>query len=442
MKGQFYIVTFFWLVIALALGGLAVVFFGREQFITSILLVLLALALFIWRLSRFQQKFVELEKLLLSIQQKDFSLFPNPNHELSVYNHAVELYYQAKEENRQVEAYKVLYEDILDNLDFGLMILVKPTETENWNVFYTNPKMLQTLDVPHYNEWSYYQEKIPSFHELVSQRFGQDSQEFMDVSIQASAKNSFSLRTANLTTADQSFCIVTLESVQQIVERKEKLAWNNLMKVISHELLNTLTPINSLIDNVQYIAKQGEIDAEEKAEMQESLEIIQSKSAQLLHFINDYRQVAQLPKPQFVCTSIKPVIENVLRLMQPEFAKHNIEVKQNLLDTKLAIDEKMVERVLINLFTNAIYAFGGNENRVIEVQTIDSLKRFHISISDNGVGVDEKIREKIFMPFFTTRENGSGIGLTLAKSIMEAHKGYLTYRAVEQGSVFEVVFVK
>jgi len=442
MKNSLYIFSFLWLASALALCGLAVIFLNREQHITSLLLVLISLTIIIWRLFIFYLRIEEVEKLVLALQQKDFTLFPKTYKQLSVYDNAVKLFYELKEENRQVTFYKSLYENILDNLDFGLMILSYEQTIQDWKIFYANPNILRTLRVPRYKWWNYYEEKIPVFYQLVSSRLEQDSQDFLDISIHSSAKESYSLRTASLTTPTSSFCIVTLESVQRIVEHKEKLAWNNLMKVISHELLNTLTPINSLMDNLHYLFMQDEMDQEEKTEIKDSLEIIHSRSQELLHFINNYRQVAQLPKPQRKPTMIQPVLEDVLAFMQSEFKNHNIQINKNLQNVLLHIDIKMIERVLINLLSNAIYSFEGTHNHTINIRTFNMAKRFKIVIEDNGIGVDQKIRDKIFMPFFTTRKNGSGIGLTLAKSIMEAHKGYLSYRTIENGSSFEMIFVK
>ncbi|MCB4234866.1 HAMP domain-containing histidine kinase [Kaistella anthropi] len=235
--------------------------------------------------------------------------------------------------------------------------------------------------------------------------------------------------------------MVSLESVQKIIDKKEKLAWNNLMKVISHELLNTLTPVNSLIENLEYLAQQDELNKDDQDEMKGSLQIINSKSQQLLHFIDSYRQVAELPKPKKSLFNLKTTIENVLQIFGSEFKSKNIKTFLNISDINLNADEKMVERVLVNLLTNSMHALSHSEKKEISIETQYLNNRTVIKIQDSGEGINDKIQEKIFLPFFTTRQNGSGIGLTLAKSIMEAHNGYIVYRNLEGGSVFEVWFV-
>ena len=295
--------------------------------------------------------------------------------------------------------------------------------------------------MPKYNDWEFDKEKSPNFYDLIESTNYRDSQEFIDISVKESSKQSFSIRTTRIESPDQIFCVVSLESVQKIIDKKEKLAWNNLMKVISHELLNTLTPVNSLIQNLEYLAQQDELNKDDQDEMKGSLQIINSKSQQLLHFIDSYRQVAELPKPKKTLFNLKTTIENVLQIFGSEFKSKNIKTFLNISDINLNADEKMVERVLVNLLTNSMHALSHSEKKEISIETQYLNNRTVIKIQDSGEGINDKIQDKIFLPFFTTRQNGSGIGLTLAKSIMEAHNGYIVYRNLEGGSVFEVWFV-
>jgi signal transduction histidine kinase len=135
--------------------------------------------------------------------------------------------------------------------------------------------------------------------------------------------------------------------------------------------------------------------------------------------------------------NLKNCVENVLKIFNTEFKNKNIEIVLNL-KIYIKADEKMIERVLVNLITNSILALENLQTQKkisIELQEFNN-RIFIIKVEDNGGGIDEKIADKIFLPFFTTRQNGSGIGLTLAKSIMEAHNGY-PYRKTENGSSFE-----
>ncbi|MCI3936420.1 HAMP domain-containing histidine kinase [Chryseobacterium aahli] len=379
------------------------------------------------------------EKILLAIQKKDFSLYPIAEGN-SLVDNAVKLYYQSKEEHLSLSSYKLLYEEILNQLEIGLMIL---SEKDNhWEVFYVNPVFLEILQIPKYNSWELYESKTPEFYKIIDETYYENSQEFFDISINENVKQSFSLRTKKVQNIKNRFCIISLESVQKIIEQKEKLAWNNLMKVISHELLNTLTPVNSLIQNLEYIANQDVVEKEDQQEMKESLTIINSKSKQLLNFVDDYRQVAELPKPIFKMISLTNIVESALGFLKPEFEKNHIAIINSLENQTIFADQKMIERCLINLYLNAIYAVVDSSEKIIKTEIKIINKRTILSVEDNGVGVSNEIKDKIFLPFFTTRSSGSGIGLTLSKSIIEAHKGYLNYKPLEQGSRFEIWFLE
>ena len=437
-------VSFQWIILVLLC--MVFLFFGYDFFIAKKYITALLFSgigfLFLgysWIL--LNQKIAETEKIITSIRRKDFTLFPKEDDTNELKNEAVKLYYQAKNENTQLTSFKLLYENILAKQEIGFLILNKTTTKNDWNVFFCNPAFLNILQVPKYNDWEFYKEKSPNFYDLIESTNYRDSQEFIDISVKESSKQSFSIRTTRIESPDQIFCVVSLESVQKIIDKKEKLAWNNLMKVISHELLNTLTPVNSLIQNLEYLAQQDELNKDDQDEMKGSLQIINSKSQQLLHFIDSYRQVAELPKPKKTLFNLKTTIENVLQIFGSEFKSKNIKTFLNISDINLNADEKMVERVLVNLLTNSMHALSHSEKKEISIETQYLNNRTVIKIQDSGEGINDKIQDKIFLPFFTTRQNGSGIGLTLAKSIMEAHNGYIVYRNLEGGSVFEVWFV-
>lgn len=432
----------FWLIfilLAIVCGIFAFDFYTENKWINCILFSLMSVGCIVLAQTSALSYVQKTEKLLLAIQKKDFSLFPK-SEENSLVDNAVKLYYQSKEEHLSLSSYKLLYEEILNQLEIGLMILTEKNKV--WEVFYVNPVFLEILEIPKYNSWNLYENKTPDFYKIIEQTHYENSQEFFDISINENTKQSFSLRTKKVQNAKHRFCIISLESVQKIIEQKEKLAWNNLMKVISHELLNTLTPVNSLIQNLEYIANQEIIEKEDQQDMKESLMIINSKSKQLLNFVDDYRQVAELPKPVFKTISLTNIVESALNFLKPEFEKNYITMINSLENETVLADEKMIERCLINLYLNAIYAVSEKAERTIKTEIKKQNKRIILSVEDNGIGIQKEIQDKIFLPFFTTRSGGSGIGLTLSKSIIEAHKAYLNYRPLEEGSRFEIWFLE
>lgn len=435
-KQQFFGLLF--ILLAIVSGIFAFDFYSQNRWINCFLFSSISLICIILAQKSASSYIQKTEKLLLAIQKKDFSLFPEAEQN-SLLDNTVKLYYQSKEEHLSHSSYKLLYEEILNQLEIGLMILSE--KNNEWVVFYVNPVFLEILEIPKYNHWNLYESKTPNFYKIIEQTQYENSQEFFDISINENTKQSFSLRTKKVENVKNRFCIISLESVQKIIEQKEKLAWNNLMKVISHELLNTLTPVNSLIQNLEYIANQEVIDKEDQKDMQESLMIINNKSKQLLNFVDDYRQVAELPKPVFKTISLSDIVESALNFLKPEFKKNNIKIINSLENQTVFADQKMIERCLINLYLNAIYAVENTPEKTIRTEIKTLNKRIVLSVEDSGIGIASEIKDKIFLPFFTTRISGSGIGLTLSKSIIEAHKGYLNYKALEQGSRFEIWFL-
>lgn len=434
--------NYIWLLLvllALISGIFAFDFYTQNKWINCSLFSLIAIICVIFAHIYLTSSLRKTEKILLSIQQKDFSLFPKTENNALIDN-AVKLYYLTKDEHLSLSSFKLLYEEILNQLEIGLMILTK--KNKEWDVFYVNPTFLEILQIPKYNSWNLYRDKTAGFFKIIEQTNYENSQEFFDISVNENVKQSFSLRTKKVKNVKNRFCIISLESVQKIIEQKEKLAWNNLMKVISHELLNTLTPVNSLIQNLEYISNQAVVEKEDQLEMKESLMIINSKSKQLLSFVDDYRQVAELPKPAFKTISLIQTAGSALHFLKPEFEKRGIKIINSFEDQRVFADEKMIERCLINLYLNAIYAVEDSPHKIIKTEIKSVNKRIILSVEDTGNGIHKEIQDKIFLPFFTTRKSGSGIGLTLSKGIMEAHKGYLNYKPTEKGSRFEIWFVE
>ncbi len=418
----------------------AFTFFLNGKLFIAFLLVASSIGIQLMLWMQFIKKMRDTEKLILAIQRKDFSLFPKNIERDSLKSRAAQLYYQAKDEHKNLYSYKNLYDSILDSMEIGFLILSKSVSDKDWQVYYCNPTFTHLLKVPKYNSWAFYKDKVPDFFQLVEQTEFQDSQEFIDISIEERSPQSFSIRTSRISNYETDFCVISMESIQKIVDRKEKQAWNNLMKVISHELLNTLTPVNSLVHNLEYLTDQQELTHEDQKEIKDSLKIINSKSQQLVHFIDSYRQIAELPKPKKTRLNLRMVLENVLKIFESEFKTQNIDLIYTAQDYFVLADGSMMERVFVNLLTNAQLAVQNQQEKCIKVIMFESNNRIVVSIEDNGQGIDPQIESKIFLPFFTTRAHGSGIGLTLAKSIMEAHNGYLIYRKLQQGSAFEVWF--
>ncbi len=230
--------------------------------------------------------------------------------------------------------------------------------------------------------------------------------------------------------------LVTLQNIQTELQKQELEAWQNLTRVLRHEIMNSITPISSLTSTLREILATELIKKEDHYELKnegaedirEGLSTIESRSKGLIKFIDAYREYTSLPQPKIKTVRLKDLIEKVAQLMKPELRKTSIQFSHHCESEYLTIqvDEEMIEQVLINLMKNAIEALGDRVNATLELTGKYSDSAVIIEVSDNGPGIIKEAVNRIFVPFFTTKKTGSGIGLALSRQIMQLHNGLLT----------------
>jgi nitrogen fixation/metabolism regulation signal transduction histidine kinase len=230
--------------------------------------------------------------------------------------------------------------------------------------------------------------------------------------------------------------LMTLQNIQPELQKQELEAWQNLTRVLRHEIMNSITPISSLTstlkDILEYDLTQKENHYELKQEgaedLKEGLNTIENRSKGLIKFIDAYREYTSLPNPKVKMVRLKDMIEKVAMLMRQEMKKHNINFRYECSSEYLTIqvDEEMIEQVLINLLKNAAEAAAESINAHIELVGRYDGTRVRIEVIDNGPGIIPEAIEHIFVPFYTTKKSGSGIGLSLSRQIMQLHHGTLT----------------
>jgi nitrogen fixation/metabolism regulation signal transduction histidine kinase len=230
---------------------------------------------------------------------------------------------------------------------------------------------------------------------------------------------------------NQKYTLISLQDIQSELEEKEMDAWQRLIRVLTHEIMNSVTPISSLASTINNLLLNGQshtekIDDEKIKDITSALNTIQKRSEGLLHFVDDYRSLTKIPKPNFEIFLIKNLFERTEKLMQKELQQKNIKFK-SIVDPEtleLAADPELIEQVLINLLINAMHALDNwKEGEIKLVAQLDERGRILIKVIDNGPGIREDLQEKIFIPFFSTKKDGSGIGLSLSRQILRMHGG-------------------
>jgi nitrogen fixation/metabolism regulation signal transduction histidine kinase len=254
-----------------------------------------------------------------------------------------------------------------------------------------------------------------------------------------------------LTLRGENVKLVSLQNIQSELEEKEMEAWQNLVRVLTHEIMNSVTPISSLAGIVEEELHEhmaGQQDAplthEQLQDIHLSLQTISKRSEGLIHFVKEFRSLTSIPKPRLATISIKPLLEELCTLHRKELLEKHISLDISVYpdDLTISADKNMIEQVIINLLKNAIQSFEDQDDRRIQLKAyVTDKSRPVISIQDNGTGIDPEALEKIFIPFFTTKTTGSGIGLSLSRQIMRQHQGTLTVKSTPgKGTEFSMRF--
>jgi signal transduction histidine kinase len=242
--------------------------------------------------------------------------------------------------------------------------------------------------------------------------------------------------------------LITMQNIQTELQKQELEAWQNLTRVLRHEIMNSITPISSLTSTLREILDYDlvkkengyELRNEGAEDLREGLDTIESRSKGLIRFIDAYREYTSLPQPKIKTVRVTDLIDRVGQFMKPQVKQTTVEFSYSCESEYLTVqaDEEMIEQVLINLVKNAIESLNNSGKGKVTLHGGTSDGNVIIEVIDNGPGIIKEALAKIFVPFFTTKKSGSGIGLSLSRQIMQMHNGTLT---VESEPDVRTVFI-
>lgn len=250
----------------------------------------------------------------------------------------------------------------------------------------------------------------------------------------------------------KTFKLVSIQNIQAELQHKEIEAWQNLTRVLRHEIMNSMTPIASLTDTLDDILHEDltlngghyVIDDEPVEDLKEGLKTIKNRTKGLIRFVDDYRNYTNIPTPKFKLVSLKILFDNISQLMKNNFQETGVHYECDITPGNLEVmaDEELIEMVLINLVKNAFESAKGKEHPEISLKGYqDTNNQAVIEVADNGPGIVPEALERIFIPFYTTKKGGSGIGLSLSRQIMQLHNGSLSVTSEpEVKTVFTLKF--
>ena len=249
-------------------------------------------------------------------------------------------------------------------------------------------------------------------------------------------------------TEGKKYKLIAFQNVNEALDEAESKAWQKLLRVMTHEIMNSVAPISSLADTLRNrLQHSTELIDDESGTLEDlslGMETIKRRSEGLLKFAQTYRNLNMITAPNLQKFYVKDLFKTQQRLMLPTLDQKNIELDIILKDQELQIeaDINLIEQVLINLLLNAMEAVKEIKEPKI-VLTASQLQNNHtvIKVVDNGSGIDDEVLDKIFIPFFSTKKSGSGIGLSLCKQIMMLHKGNINVQSIKgEGTAFIMQF--
>lgn len=413
-----------------------------------LLLLLVPIAIYqAYTLYHFQQKtFIELENFVLAVRYKDFSrrfdVTHAPGELKSLRAGFNEINDAFRTMSKDKEVHYQYLQKILEMVNTGILSY----NLETLEVIWMNESLKQLLKLPYLKSIEGLDRRDKRLYpDILSLKPGESKvcnaqidKEFFKILLTATA----------FQTAEKKYKLVTFQNISETVDETESQAWKKLLSVMTHEIMNSVAPISSLAGTLQQRLdeeKQNKIEQNGVFEdIQVGIGTIKKRSESLLKFAETYRNLNKISKPDSKLFFVRDLFENIYNLMEPTLEQKKIELEIVLKETgmQLNADITLIEQVLINLVVNAIEAVKDNEEkRIILSADRSTHKNILIRVSDSGSGMEPEILDKIFIPFFSTKKNGSGIGLSLCRQIMRLHQGSLHVKSESgEGTVFTMQF--
>jgi two-component system nitrogen regulation sensor histidine kinase NtrY len=422
----------------------------NSTFIFTPILVVALIVYEVWSLIRYVDRTNrELANFLESIRYSEFTRTFSIRETGSSFDALNEAFNDVMKDFQQIRSEREEHfhylQSIVQNLDVSILAYQRNGQVEMINP--AAKKLFQLNSLKNINKLSSLSEELtkklleiqPGENHLVKV---QDEDDILQLAIQSTE---FKVK-------DKTIMLTTVKNIQNVLEGQETDAWQKLIRVLTHEIMNSIAPISSLSSTIEmminsYDKKNDDkpcLDKEAVKEIQQALQTINKRSTGLMNFVETYRNLTKIPKPNFTMVEMSSLLENVVTLMKKETSDNKIKLDFTITPDRieLQIDEQMISQVLINLIKNSVHALEGIKNGRISIKGFYNKRgRPTIQIIDNGQGILKDVLDKIFIPFFTTKKNGSGIGLSLSRQILRLHGGTITANSIPKGAtIFSLTF--
>ncbi|MBK7481085.1 MAG: GHKL domain-containing protein [Bacteroidales bacterium] len=347
-------------------------------------------------------------------------------------NRVNKLIQDVKIRNREQEQY---YSLMLEQVATGIVVV-----NENGNVMQANSAAKNLLNYQSFNHIEQLKRIDTNLFNTFYRLKNGETHQFLKLTYKNNITH-LSLRATSFLSHGENLRIISVHDISNELDAKELESWQKLIRVLSHEIMNSITPITSLSETLlnYFIPPEKPLDKKTVANTVKGLEVINERGTGLIRFVESYRKLTRLSKPVLKHVNLRNLIEHLMLLLENEadFQRIQFNVETETPDICIKADEAQLSQVLINLIKNAMYAVKDiTEPRISVRAHYTQNGRCEIQVIDNGSGIPPEIMEQIFIPFFTTKENGSGIGLSLSRQIMKNHGGSIEAVSSPGSTVF------
>ena len=385
-------------------------------------LVCIQVAELIFFISRFTRN---ITIFLESVRQRDFSIHFAENKNDTLLNNLYQSLNGVTTLFKKISVEKEIkhryLETLVKHVSFGIISF-----DEHDNVKLVNETFLRLTGISFLDKLSQVQTKSPFLaREIIALLPGKKKVIKLPID---NKMTTLSLYASEFKLDEQAYKLVSVQNITNELSTTEIEAWQRLISVLTHEIMNSISPITSLSSSLHSLTKQEPTDEHWKT-LHSGLDAIKTRSEGLLNFTQRYRKLTQVPTPEFQTVQVNDFVNHLIRLVQPEIEKRNINIQTNIQSTNASFDPALAEQAIINLIQNAMDAVENIAHASIKVSVHQQNDRVRFTVQDNGPGINSQDLDKIFVPFFTTKKKGSGIGLALARQIAILHGGEISVQS-------------
>jgi two-component system nitrogen regulation sensor histidine kinase NtrY len=414
------------------LMALAYIVVRQERFFTTIFLALLAILQIVLLFVYLNKTNRNLARFLLLLTHEDTSVVHWKDKVEKTFHGLHHSFRKVNEEINRIRLEKekgsILLKGIIQHMETGIMVV-----DESGRVEVINDAALLTFGVNRLEFISELDRKQPGISKVFS-KLKYDSGNVIHYQQEGREESQLLVRVSMLRLEDRSLRIFSFQDIKNQLEANEIESWQKMTRVLSHEISNSVTPISTLGDGIQMKLNQGRIDEsgrliidkETARDLLQGSELIQHRSDALVEFMEHYKNFSRLPNPVPGKMILAEFLEGLDLLFREDLKKEGISFELDLEDARIEIhaDKNLLEQAFINLVKNSMEALKDRSDGLIQIKAfLPERAQLMLEVSDNGPGISPEIQSQIFIPFFTTKQKGTGIGLSIVRKIINMHGG-------------------